>query len=591
MRLRRLFAHSRIAWIAAALAVVLALPALFQGIQGDDYFQRAILEETGPLGEDSEPLLDLFAFAGDRDKLQDLIDLGFYPWWTHPDLQIRFFRPLTAITGLLDYTLWPGNWTLMHAHSLLWFALAVFVVARLYRRVHGPVAVAGLAALLFAVEDAHAMPAVWLANRNALITLTFGVLAVLAHVRWRQEGRRVHLVGALAALGVGLCSGEAALGAVAYVFAWQGCMDDGAWGRRIVALAPYAVLVVVWRVIYDALGCGTVGCGLYVDPGSHPLQFVAALLLRWPVLLAAQWWQLSADLWAGFDDRGQVAYSLIGVGLGLAALALLWRPLRERREARFWALGMVLSLVPLCAAFPMTRLLIFSGVGAFGLLAVAADSTGWVEGREKRGGRPRRWGTGLLLVLHGPVSAVLLLLTVLSFPIFGQMFSLGHRLVPTDEALQDQTLVVVNGNEFPMFYMTIMRELDDSGPIPRRVALLSTMNADNTVTREDEHTLVVHVDGGLLAIAFDRLMRDLDPPFVAGHTRELPDYTVTVREVTDDGRPLEMAFAFEHPLEHPTYRWLYWTQQGLREFEPPAVGDSVDLPLVGLLQASYGVRH
>ncbi len=587
MRLRRLFAHSRIAWIAAATAVVLTLPALIQGIQGDDYFQRAVFLGLTPIGEGTNPLLDLFAFAGDRDRLAHLIDLGFYPWWTHPDLEIRFFRPVTAVLGMADHALWPDVPVLHHAHSLLWFGLAVLAVALLYRRVHGPVAVAGLAALLFAVEDAHAMPAVWLANRNSIIALTFGVVAILAHVRWRQEGRRGYLAGALAALAVGLCSGEAALGAVAYVFAWQVCMEDEGWGRRLAALAPYAALVVVWRVIYDALGCGTVGCGLYVDPGSHPVQFVSALILRWPVLFAAQWWQLSADLWAGFGDRGQVTYSVVGAVLGLAVLALLWRPLRERREARFWALGMALSLIPLCAAFPMTRLLIFSGVGAFGLLAVAADSTGWVAGEEKRGGRLRRWGTGTLLVLHGPLAAVLLLFGVLSFPLFGQMFSLGHRLVPTDEALADQTLVVVNGNEFPMFYMTVMRELDDSGPVPRRVALLSTMNAANTVTREDAHTLAIRVDGGLLAIAFDRLMRDLDPPFVAGHTRTLPDYTVTVREVTADGRPLEMAFAFEHPLEHPSYRWLYWTPQGLRDFVPPAVGESRELPLVGLLQASY----
>ncbi len=587
MGIRRLFDHPRVPWIAAAIAVALGLPALFAGIQGDDYFQRAVYLGLTPIGEDTNPLLDLFAFAGDRDRLAHLIDLGFYPWWTHPELEIRFFRPVTAILGMLDHALWPNRPALHHAHNLLWFGLSVLVVAKLYRRVHGAVAVAGLAALLFAVEDAHAMPAVWLANRNALIALTFGVLAVIGHVEWRRSGRPMHLVGALVALVVGLCSGEAALGAVAYVFAWQVTMDGGSWGRRVGALVPYAVVVVAWRIVYDALGCGTVGCGLYVDPGSHPLQFVGALVLRWPLLLAAQWWQLSADLWAGFDVAGQIALSVIGGALSLVALALLWRPLRERPEARFWALGMALSLVPLCAAFPMTRLLIFSGVGAFGLLAVAADCTGWVADEPRRGGRLRRWGTGTLLVFHGPLAVVLFLAGVLTFPMFGQMFSLGAREVPTDEALQDQTLVVVNGNEFPLFYLTLMRELDDSGPVPRRLALLSTMNAANTVTREDDRTVAIGVDGGMLAIAFDRLMRDLDPPFEAGDSRTLPDYTVTVREVTADGRPLEIEFVFEQPLEHPGYRWMCWTGQGLQEFTLPAVGESVHLPLVGLLQASY----
>jgi hypothetical protein len=35
--------------------------------------------------------------------------------------------------------------------------------------------VAGMAALLFAVEDAHSMVAGWIANRNALLCLVFGV--------------------------------------------------------------------------------------------------------------------------------------------------------------------------------------------------------------------------------------------------------------------------------------------------------------------------------------------------------------------------------------------------------------------------------
>jgi len=46
----------------------------------------------------------------------------------------------------------------MHAHSLMWFGLLVVAVTLLYRRLMGLTLAAGLAALLYAVDDAHGMP-------------------------------------------------------------------------------------------------------------------------------------------------------------------------------------------------------------------------------------------------------------------------------------------------------------------------------------------------------------------------------------------------------------------------------------------------
>jgi len=76
----------------------------------------------------------------------------------------------------------------MHLQSLLWFAGAVVAAAVFYRRLLLPVWVAGLAALLFAIDDAHGMPAVWLANRNASIGVFFGLVALIAHDGWRRDG-------------------------------------------------------------------------------------------------------------------------------------------------------------------------------------------------------------------------------------------------------------------------------------------------------------------------------------------------------------------------------------------------------------------
>jgi hypothetical protein len=53
------------------------------------------------------------------------VDAGrrLLPWWSDPTIHIDFARPLTALTHVLDYALWPGTPALRHLHSLLWFAL------------------------------------------------------------------------------------------------------------------------------------------------------------------------------------------------------------------------------------------------------------------------------------------------------------------------------------------------------------------------------------------------------------------------------------------------------------------------------------
>src|ERR1700751_5510666 len=89
---------------------------------------------------------------------------------------------------LLDYRLWPNHPALMHLHSLIWLSAAVLAAALLYREVLGATWVAGPAALMYALDGAHAVPAGYLANRNALIACCFGFISLLEFVRWRKCG-------------------------------------------------------------------------------------------------------------------------------------------------------------------------------------------------------------------------------------------------------------------------------------------------------------------------------------------------------------------------------------------------------------------
>jgi len=371
---------------------------------------------------------------------------------------------------------------------------------------------------------------------------------------------------------------------LAYVVAWQLTRERGGWSRRLLPLVPHALVVAAWRLLYDALGYGTRGSSLYVDPAAQPVLFLGALIERWPLLGAAQWLQAPIDLWLVWDRPVQVAASAVCALVALGVLALLWPLLRASAVARFWGLGMALSIVPACAAIPMDRLLTFAGIGAFALMAMLCESSGvWLW---STAGPPtwRQRTSKLLVLLHLPVAVLWLAARVALVPVFGEFFLDAARNAPRGPEVPRQTFVFVNGNDFPVFYLWVIRTVTGDGPAPRRVAQLSTMMAPNEVWREDERTLVITPRGGFLASAVDRLLVGPGRRFGVGQAIERPDFVAEVREVTEDGRPRRVAFRFRQPLEAPEYRWLCWKDGRLVRFPLPAPGTRVTIdtsPIVG----------
>lgn len=552
---------------------MLTLPALKAGLLGDDYVHRTILLRRGELAPFNRPVMDLFAFVKRGEPADAMRDLGYLPWWSDPAIRISFLRPITALTHILDYALGPDRIVLHHLHSLCWFFLGVALVSALYRMIPDmPARAAGLAGLLFAVEDAHAFPAGWIANRNALLCLVLGTATLMCHLRWRATGKPRWLIPGLALFTAGLACGEATLGVLGYIAAWQLAMEhDRPRAHSMFAVSGYLGVLVVWLLVYRGLGYGVTGSCLYLDPTRQPLRFAQALAERWPVLCAGQWLQLPIDAWLLLTNWMRFGATLASVVLVAGVAALLW-PLLQRPVARFWAIGMTLSIVPLCAAFPMDRLLLFPGVGAIGLLGLFIDSC--LVSSPPATYRRRRAAAIVLLVLHGPIAAVLLVGKTLALPTWGGFFSAAVPREPADPTVADRTFVYVNGNDFPVVYSRVI-PIANGDPAPRRVVQLASMTDSNLVHRADPHTLVVTPRDGFLAHPTDQLLASHDRSFSDGELIERPDYRAEVVRLTSDGRPACVSFRFRQPLEDPSYQWLYWKDRRLRTFDLPQVGTSV----------------
>ncbi|MEE2751017.1 MAG: hypothetical protein VX519_06280 [Myxococcota bacterium] len=586
-RLLSLLTHRRLPWILALLGVVLCSPSLWMGIYIDDYLHQLKLQAHPLFNALGHPSMELFRFFPGGEGNQALFEAGIMPWWSHPDIRIAFWRPLSSATHLLDHTLWPDNFLPAHLHSLAWYAVAILVVTTLYRKLIPTSAAAGLAAWMFAIEDSHAMATAWLANRNALLPLIFGAFALMAHIRWQQEHKHRFLAVAILAFILALSGGEAALGALAYIVAWQLTLADRRGTARLTPLIPYALIVLVWRILYNHLGYGAYGSGPYIDPANEPIAFLAGLAQRGPLLLASLFTQAPIDPWIFIPPSAQWVLVFLGCGV-VAILVRLFLPLLENSAlARFFGLGMLLSMVPVCASFPMDRLCIQMGIGAFGLIALLAQHRGFLHAEPASTEEPsafhRRGIKGLLLV-HAVMAALLLPGRVMSAGSFFEVAEQPSKSITKSPELAEQTLIWINSMDLLLGYMVAERAYKKE-TVPKRVGLLCSMFAENHVTRVDEDTLEIRPVGGFLASYTDRMSRSDKLGFTQGQRIPTPDFEVEVTEVLENGRPKAARFHFNKPLEDPSYHWVATGPQGAEPFQPPAMGETTVLPPISPLFA------
>ena len=603
-KLMRVLGHRHVPLAVTILAVLLCISSLQLGLQIDDYMLSLFFSDPPIDPEWSRSPARAFAFLdGDEERNLQHIKNGRIPWWSHPGIKAAFLRPLTGVTHWIDFRLWPDHPWIMHLHSLFWFAGAVVAASVLYRRLLLPAWIAGLAGLLFAVDNAHGMPAMWLANRNASIGVFLGLLALIAHDRWRRDGWRPGAWVAPLALLLGLLGGEIALAAGGYLLAYALFIDTGSRMRRLASLLPAFVVGAVWWVAYRVLDYGASGSSVYIDPGADLFVFVQAMIERAPILLFGQW-ALPSGLFVMLSETAADILWLVAVGLAVA-MGLLVSPLLKRdRTARFFALGMVLSLLPACAAFPDDRLLFFVGVGGMGLLsqfmAAVLQRESWVPSSPLRR-VPFQVAFWAFVVIHLVFAPLGLATTALSLKTFGTFFERAAASLPSDPAITERTVLIVNTpSVFISTYGPLMQALDGH-PVPRRTLVLGSGIYPTTIKRPGPNILTIRPDGGFLTPpgspapghettlgAFhpgyfhqmlDTLYRD-DTPFRVGHRIEVGEAIVEIVEVTNDGRPAEVSFQSHSELEDPSLCWLQWHEGVYIPFELPSVGETVILPAV-----------
>ncbi len=543
---------------AALVAAILVSPALGMGIAADDWLQRAKLLGNVPGIRADRPLfLDVFSFfPRDPDYFRELQLSGVLPWWTDPDVRAAFLRPVTVATHWLDYALWPDTFWLQHAHSILWLVLAVLAAGAFFRAWLGDGRIAALALLAFALDDSHAWPAGWLANRNALVAATLGCAGLALHLRGRTW---------LAALplGLSLFSAEMGTGAITTLVGIELFRTDPV-ATRIRRLVPAGLVSILWAAAWMAGGFGVKNSGLYLDPTARPLQYLAALPERMGVMLATQWLNVPLDFWVMVPPLGA---TLISAGLFALSAWLVYpvvRPHLATPVGRQAAAAMVLSVLPVAAGFPMDRMVMFVGLGAFALLAMSLALR--LDGEVAH---PRRLAT--LAFFHLPLAGLMLVAKATFLgPMLG-MLEVATEKLPLEVSLGRRDLVILSGLEVLTAHLPASRRMQGL-PVHRRQAVLVPAGTNFTVTRESERVLRVDSEVGLFRGISETLCRDKAMP-TSSHF-DLGWYTVDV--LADiEGHPSSLRYTFDRNLDDPSFLWVTYRAFDLDFVHPPALGATV----------------
>ena len=544
----------------------------------DDYFQRKILVGPWEWPVHDSSLFGMFSFMdGDPVRTQRMMDAGVLPWWTFPQVKVAFWRPLSEITHWLDYQLWPQHYWLMHAQSIVWFGVLIGILGGFYKRIMGIGWLSGLAGLLFVIDNNNALPVCWLANRNAVIAAVFGVLSLRSYVNSQKERCGLaRLIGPVW-LVLALLASEAGLGIVGYLVAYALFLVPGKLLTRIKSLFPYVMIVLVYYIFYRIKGFGASYTGAYIDPGSSPLAFIKIIGERIPILLAAQFADLSADLY-GMDayihyiPHGNFWAWILATFIVVCVFWVLLPLVRKDAITRFWLFGLLAALLPVSATFPSNRLLLFSGIGAAGVIArflqLQVDRPAWLPIN-----RPWIKISGYLSIffvgIHLFLAPLMLTVTSLSAWAFQHfLITVPAISIPESTHLDEKSVILINP---PIGFWGCMYPLarEEQGlKVPDRLQTLASGNQPMNVIQRDDYCIEIQIENGFLQGTLDQIMRGPDQPFTVNEEIKLVGWTVRILKLAENGQPSQVLFCFEKPLSSPDILIVKWQNWKFQQWIP-----------------------
>ena len=130
--------------------------------------------------------------------------------------------------------------------------------------------------------------------------------------------------------------------------------------------------------------------------------------------------------------------------------------------------------------------------------------------------------------------------------------------------------------------------------VPERWWWLSAGNRPVQVERISEKTIALRPEAGFLQRPWSQIFRRPETdPMPQGHRVRLSGMEALVIQSDSKGRPQEVHFTFDVPLEDPSLKWLAWSEGTYVPFTPPPLGTTITvegLDPMNLLRLALGME-
>lgn len=574
-------------WAVGVLVLGLALraPSLWAGFGMDDFAQLAMLAGEYPV---ERAPWDLFSFSkGHPDEVHALMSRGSLAWWSHPELRLCALRPLSSLTMALDVQLFGHAGVWHHVHTLVWWSAMIMAAALLLRQLL-PARWAGLALLLYALDECHTYPVGWLANRNAIVSATFAFLAVWAHVRHREGGWRHGRWLAPVFVVLAMAGGEYSLCILPFLVLYELMAGPGSRGERARALVPLFVLFAGYVALHRGMGFGSYASNVYVDPLREPAAWLELAAMRVPILVADMFLAIPTGKLALYPELMKVQAVLGPAALVLVGLLVpgVWRRLaaKEQRRLSWLMVAAVLAILPVASSFVSARLLLIPAVGGHAVVA-ALVLDGWDRLRDAAlRGRPLTWLRGVLAAAlvgaHVGLASWWGLEELLNINRLNEGTRQAALMMQVDDAKvpQQRLVVLTAADPMTLLYPALVRWVEGH-PLPRSWWVLSLAPRAHTLTRVADDALEMEVVmGTMLTGPVELLFRRPEFPFAAGDLVELDGLSIRIVKVDGDGRPVRVRYRFDVPVDDPSLVFLLATKRGLIRYPIGPVNATMPIP-------------
>lgn len=581
----------RVVGLIILFTALFYVPSIRCGFFADDWLHRLALDQLPDIFNEQ---INLFGLIRSTEEVKAFKAYGLAPWWTDLDVRINFWRPIPSITHWLEYRAFGHNTAIAHLISIAFYALNVFLVYRILARYLTRAIPLALAVAIYALDDAHALNIVWIANRNETIGGIFVMAALLLFLRFREEGSSKFALWSLLAYVGALLSKESGLVVPLFVAAHVVVFPEKPGQSMIARIRPFvgffaalgAISLAFLYVYFVVLGHGA-NTVYYLNPGKNPGLWASNFFrsgFYHAVILATG---VPLHVLSSTPVRD---YPAAAVALGLLTLgfwALAWKWLRTDRPLRFFILTMIAGQVIVTTSFPDPRNLLLPSIGfAYMVARVIEEAAQRFEATKERKYRAISWTLAGLHLVLAPVLCQVCIYVVGTFD--GRFRSISTSLVETIdyERLPPEKYEVFFLNwhqrEVTALFGLYLRRVLPTGivdytPITHNPQLtyldklhqglggerihyhaLSYAIEGVDVRVENEREIIIRPKRGSYFPTVFELLYTTGKPWVVGQSFDPGPYRATIEKMNSENEVTEVRFTFPEPLSSPRYYFMRW---------------------------------